>query len=138
VGFECERPDDAQRPRGFNGGGPDGSVWNWFGSDFDCSVTVRLDCESRVRFILRVGERGRVELETPSAPEGSFTATLHVPAELWEPELSGGDRPLETVPYDTVSFFTRVDGYCFPTEDEPGGRLFVWTDSFVGAFSGGE
>lgn len=136
--FECERPDDAQRPRGFNGGGPDGSAWNWYGSDFTCAIAVRLDCDARVRFILRVGEHGRVELQTPKATGGSFTATLHVPSELWESELDKGDSPLETVPYSTVLFLARVDGFCLPTEDEPSGRVFVWTDSFVGAFSGGE
>lgn len=138
VRFECERPDDAQRPRGFNGGGPDGSAWNWHGSDFACAVSVQLDCDARVRVLLRVGERGRVELETPAAARGLFTANLHVPWELWKAELGGGDSPLETVPYATVLFVARVDGFCTPTEHEPSGRVFVWTDSFVGAFSGGD
>jgi hypothetical protein len=136
--FDCNRPDDGQSLRGFNGGGPDGSAWNWYGSDFDCSVTVRLDCEARIRVIVRVGERGRMRAETTSAAGSELTTKLVIPWELWEAELEQGDSAIDTVPYETLLFVARVDGLCLPTEQEPSGRFFYWTDSFLGGFSGGE
>lgn len=79
-----------------------------------------------------------MRVETASAAGSEFTAHFLVPWELWEAELDQGDSSIDTVPYQTLLFVARVDGLCHPTEEEPGGRFFYWTDSFLGGFSGGE
>jgi hypothetical protein len=124
--------------RNFHGGGPDGSAWNWYENDFLCTVTMQIECEARIRVIVRVGEQKRIRVETVSKTRGEITAQVSVPWQLWEAELSQGDGSIDTFPYDTLLFVARVDGLCVPTEDEPSGHPFYFADSFVGGFSGGE
>jgi hypothetical protein len=133
--FDCTSDDEMKRGdslRARHSGGPEGATWNWYGADLLCTVIVRGDCEGKGSVVLKVGRAPAGRAALALSPRDTTKAELRVPAKVWQRAL----KHRKDLVYETLSLAVRVDARCAAGAGGPSTRS--WSDSFVGAFSGGE
>jgi hypothetical protein len=133
--FDCTSADEMKRGeslRGHHSGGPDGATWNWYGADLVCTVVVRGSCDGTGRVVLELGRKPAARAEITLSEKDATTQELRVPSRVWERAL----QRRKTLVFETLLLHVRIDPKCADgSRASPAG---TWSDSFVGAFSGGE
>lgn len=134
--FDCTSTDEMKHGeslRGRHGGGPEGATWNWYGDDLLCTVAVRGACDGTARVALELGRKRAAQAEMPLSERDARSQELRVPARVWQRALK---HRRDSV-YDELPLRIRVDPNCAAATPASSPRT-PWSDSFVGAFSGGE
>jgi len=117
--------------RAWKSGGPEGSTWNWYGSDLICTVVVEGDCDGKGRADLKLGRRKAPVARGAIALSQGQTSklALRLPAKTWERAL---ERPKKAI-YAKLTVGVQITARC-----NGGGPVRRWSDSFVGGFASGE
>jgi len=133
--FDCTSDDEMKRGeslRARRSGGPEGATWNWYGADLLCTVVVRGACDGTARVALELGRKRAAQAEMTLSERDATTREVRVPAKTWQRAL----KRRRDVVYETLSLRIRVEQKC--ADVARASSAPTWTDSFVGAFSGGE
>ncbi len=133
--FDCTSTDEVKRGeslRARHSGGPEGATWNWYGADLLCTVVVRGACDGPAQVALDLGRKPSARAALTLSSGAATTAELRVPAKVWQRAL----QRRRDVVYESLPLGVRVDAKC---ADRTGAwHPQTWSDSFIGAFSGGE
>jgi hypothetical protein len=133
--FDCTSADEMKRGeslRARHSGGPEGATWNWYGADLLCTVVVRGACDGTARIVMELGRMRAAQAAMTLSQRDATTQELRVPAKVWERALQ---RRRDRV-YETLALRLRVVPTC--AEAARRSPRLTWSDSFIGAFSGGE
>lgn len=105
---------------------------NWYGDDLLCTVIVRGACDGTASITLDLGRKRAARAELTLSARDASSRELLVPAAVWQRALQ---HPKNHV-YETLRLRIRVAAQC--TDGTRGPERQTWSDTFVGAFSGGE